>query len=303
VREALAEQPDVEAIVVAFNSEPSITECLQALPAAAGNLRLRVTVVDNASTVQVAFAGEPLGLGTRVIRQPKNLGYAAGNNAGILSILGQGSSPEAILVLNPDVILPAGSIEELLGHLRRSPRCGAVSPWVTASAGDRGAPRSRSLWGFPMGGPDSSELMPVDRLPGCCMLARPEVFERGGWFDENYFLYWEEIDWCVRMRRAGYALLIARDVQVVHLGDRRPGLKRHRIFYMWRNQVRFGMKNFGPVLGPAFLLRRLFANFREVVAFVAHRRPALVLAGLAGLWAGLRGEAGRSTSRFAVPDV
>ena len=236
------------------------------------------------------------------MRQSENSGYAGGNNAGIRTVLGiLGRGPSAILVLNPDVLLPPGSIEKLFDHLMNSPGSGAISPRVVDSTGDRGTPRFRSLWGVPMGS-NAAEVVSLDRLPGCCILARPAVFEHAGWFDESYFLYWEEIDWCVRMRRAGYELLVARDLRVIHHGDLNRGMKSHRIFYMWRNQVRFGMKNYGPLLGSVFLLRRLGANFREAAAYVANGRPGLVLAGLAGLWAGLRGESGRSSSRFAVPE-
>ncbi len=296
--EILSEKIDVEVVIVAFNSEDSIVECLRSLPAAAGTRRVRVTVVDNASKVNVALAVERSGTPAQVLRQHENLGYAGGNNAGIRNILSEGSS--AVLVLNPDVLLPAGAIEELWGHLMRSPGCGAISPWVTDTANDRGVPWFRSLWGVPIFS-NERDLIPVDRLPGCCMLARTAVFENAAWFDESYFLYWEEIDWCVRIRRAGYELLVARDLRVIHHGDRRRGMKRHRIFYMWRNQVRFGMKNYGPLGGSIFFLRRLFANFREAVAFVADGRATLVLAGLAGLCSGLRGESGRSSSRFAIP--
>jgi GT2 family glycosyltransferase len=119
-----------------------------------------------------------------------------------------------------------------------------------------------------------------------------------GLFDEDYFLYWEEIDLCARVRRAGYDLLIATEVTVVHGGD--GDLKSHRAYYLWRNQVLFSFRRLGPVAGTAFLLRRLLVgNVRESITYISRGRWDLLAAAVSGLWAGLRGEVGRSTSRFA----
>jgi len=135
------------------------------------------------------------------------------------------------------------------------------------------------------------------------MLICTEALVRVGLFDEKYFLYWEEIDLCVRLRRANYELLIADDVAAVHHGADAGCLKRHRTYYMWRNQIHFSFRNYGAFLGFLFLVRRLLvANAREVFRYLRRGRTELVLAGLAGLWAGLRGERGPSVSRFALPE-
>jgi GT2 family glycosyltransferase len=163
----------------------------------------------------------------------------------------------------------------------------------------------RSLWGFPLRPLPSpnQQLLRTDRLPGCCMLIRPELFEHVGMFDEKYFLYWEEIDFCLRARSAGHELLINRDIAIVHRGDGIGTLKRHRVYYTWRNQVRFAFKNYGRLLGLLFLMRRLFiTNLRELITYLCCGRPSLLLAGMAGLWAALVGEAGHSESCHAAPE-
>jgi N-acetylglucosaminyl-diphospho-decaprenol L-rhamnosyltransferase len=296
-------KPRIEVVIVAFNSEGVLAQCLEALPAAAGDCVIRVTVVDNASDTDVSSIVAKANSNAMVMRLPKNTGYAAGNNVAIRRVLAAGADPGAILILNPDVCLPPRSLERLLCSLNSAANCGAISPDVSDGAGVRFA-RMRPLWGLAARNPVNSKgAVSVDRLPGCCMLVRPAVFRRVGLFDEAYFLYWEEIDLCVRARKAGYELLMARDVTVLHGGDGDGLLKKHRAYYMWRNQVRFSLKNYGLAGGLIFLARRfLLANPREIVRYLARGQKSLALSGLAGLWAGVRGEVGPGRSRFAAPE-
>lgn len=134
------------------------------------------------------------------------------------------------------------------------------------------------------------------------MLICTEALVRVGLFDEKYFLYWEEVDLCFRLRQANFDLLIAGNVRAVHHGEEEGSLKRHRTYYMWRNQIYFSFKNYGPFLGFLFVARRLLvADAREAFRYLRRGRTELILAGLAGLWDGLRGELGPSGSRFALP--
>jgi GT2 family glycosyltransferase len=291
----------VSVIIVAFNSGEFIASCLQALPGAAGDEPIQVMVIDNASSEDVTYAVRRSGVEAEVLRLDANSGYCGGNNVGIQHIMRKHARADAVLILNPDVVLPPWSIKKLHSVLTTT-GCGGVSPWVTHIDKEPPMLRPRSLWGFPQETHSTSTgLVSVDRLPGCCMLVRTEVFERVGVFDEAYFLYWEEIDFCVRARRAGYQLLIDSGTKIQH-GDGEGELRRHRVYYMWRNQVHFAFKNYGTLLGVIFLLRRVcVGNVKNAFTYVAQRRPALILSGLAGLWAGIRGETGRATSRHAVP--
>jgi N-acetylglucosaminyl-diphospho-decaprenol L-rhamnosyltransferase len=295
--------PSIEVIVVAFNSAESLATCLAALPAAGEGLELRVTVIDNCSAEDIGSTVRNSGICAEVVRSQVNLGFGGGNNIGIRRALQKRPLPDAILVLNPDVELPPATISKLYFILEET-RCGAVSPQIRDRSGMKQENPLRTLWGRRIrpgdlkGRPSTS----VDRLPGSCMLICTEALVRVGLFDERYFLYWEEIDLCVRLRRAKYELLIAEDVVAAHGGAGESSLRRHRTYYMWRNQIYFSFKNYGLLLGFIFVAERLFvANAREVFRYVRRGRSDLILAGLAGLWAGLRGEVGPSASRFALP--
>lgn len=293
----------VEVIVVAFHSGDSLVSCLAALPAAGKNLELAITVVDNGSSENLESEIRKSGVSAEVLRSPVNLGYGGGNNLALRRALKRRQRPSAVLVVNPDVELRPGALSELFAILEET-CCAAVSPRIQDASGTHGESPLRSLWGKPLRPFDRQgrRLRSVDRLPGSCMLMRTDVLAQVGLFDERYFLYWEEIDLCCRMRLANHTLLIAEDVAAVHDGAGDGSLKRHRIYYMWRNQIYFSFKNYGPFLGLFFVARRLLiADVREVCGFLKRGKTELIFAGLAGLWAGIRGESGAGVSSFAAP--
>jgi N-acetylglucosaminyl-diphospho-decaprenol L-rhamnosyltransferase len=192
----------LEIIIVTFNSEDVLESCLRALPDAVGNSDFNVTVVDSASVVSPADAIERSGLIADLFRIKENVGYAGGNNFAINQILARRPEPDAIMIVNPDISLPRGSVHRLLSILLESPNCGAISPCTTRSLGTPATVVNRSLWGVPYGARAArGSLVIVDRVEGCCLLVRTEVFKRVGLFDEDYFLYWEEIDFCARYAR------------------------------------------------------------------------------------------------------
>lgn len=294
----------VEVVIVAFNSGDDLNCCLRSLVPAAVGESIRITIVDNASAIPVDRRLEGSQPPIQVISLTDNLGYAGANNLAIRRALLRQPPPEAVLVLNPDVTLPPGAIGRLCRVLRKHSKCAVVSPGVIDASGIPQGYGQRSLWGVPLRPARAGDggLIPVDRLPGCCMLIKAEAFESAGLFDENYFLYWEELDFCLRLRRCGYDLLKLSELLACH-GRASALVRRHRIYYMWRNQVRFAMKNYGFGMGSVFLIRRIFlANVREAFMYLRSRQPTLIYAGLAGLWAGLRGERGRGGSLYALPD-
>jgi GT2 family glycosyltransferase len=131
------------------------------------------------------------------------------------------------------------------------------------------------------------------------MMLRPEVFQKIGFMDERYFLYWEELEFGRRAIGAGFKLMLSYDVLVYHRTGSQE--RQHRIYYMWRNQFRFLKKNYGPFLRLIFLMRRVLTSVKELLNFATIKRFDLVGAAMAGLAAGLRGETGKSSNRYAAP--
>lgn len=217
---------DVGVVVVTYNSSEVVTALLDSLPAALAGASARVLVVDNGSaddTVEVVRRH-----GTDVL-ESTNRGYAAGINSGADRM----PEVEAILVLNPDVRLEPASVRALLETMRTS-RAGIVVPRlrdpegaVTASL--RRRPTLMRATGFGhTGRPLVSETVKVDETydhrgqvdwaTGAVMLIDRRCHEELGGWDESFFLYSEETDFCLRAGERGWPTVYEPDAEAVHVG-------------------------------------------------------------------------------------
>ncbi|NWJ96783.1 MAG: glycosyltransferase family 2 protein [Chloroflexi bacterium] len=299
----------IKVIIVTYNSSKSISNCIEALSLASKNYLLYIIVVDNASTDNTLVVLDNLYPELPVIQLTENTGYAHANNIGLSEILAHDQNDTAILIINPDIILPPDSLDSLFALLTSGSEIGMVSPAVSKLENEspeaifRRYRRFRSLWGIPMAKSFQGQvrIVEVDRLPGCCMLIKPIVLEKIGLFDEAYFLYWEELDLCLRTRRANFKLLINTDIVIKH--NINEGERPHRIYYMYRNQFYFSIKNYGYLLGAAFLIRRLITLFCEIWHFLRLQRFDLLQTIWSGLVAGIKGEKGRSSNQHATPKI
>lgn len=185
----------------------------------------------------------------RLLLLQENRGYASGMNAGIS--FWQARAPDTpILLVTPDCRVPEDVALALWQGLDAEETVGAAGPIVVY----REAPRRRIGAG---GRTDvrrrrirlNAEIQAatpydVDWIEGCCMLLRPQALEAVGGLDEDYFLYYEEVDLCQRLWRAGWRVRVVPTVYVRH--PKATGqLPAHYYYYMTRNGYRFWAKNFG----------------------------------------------------------
>jgi GT2 family glycosyltransferase len=272
---------DVSIVLVSWNTRELLLGCLDSLPAAIGALRADIWVVDNGSSDgSVAAArswSRPAMVGpaiqAHVVENTRNVGFAAANNQAIVSCFGR-----YILLLNSDTVALPGSIERLVRFADARPAAGVVGAMLLnpdnsfqgsfanfpslhselLSATGIGS-RLFGRW-YPNDGPRRSQVARrVDYVQGACMLARRTAVDRVGLLDENYFMYNEETDWCLRMRRAGWETWYAPDAQIVHYGGQSTRQVRHAMVQaLYRSKVRFFRKHYGPthaaILQAAFVV-------------------------------------------------
>src|SRR5262249_40118721 len=171
----------------------------------------------------------------RILALEENRGYAGGNNAGIRAALASGAG--AILLLNNDTVVAADFLSPLLEVLNGDPRAaagsGAImrldSPQVLQQAWSDihygfGLHRRRGVNALPGEGYD--QLRRVDAGIGCSMLVAGDALARVGLLDESYFAYHEEIDWCLRARKAGYYIYYQPYSRVWHHYSRSTDVQR-----------------------------------------------------------------------------
>jgi len=229
--EALRSANGVTAVVVTHESAGVIDQCLDALRLAAPRRGLEIRVVDNASQDGSAErAATRLGEAS-VVRLSTNRGFAAGVNA----VLG-GFTGEWLALVNPDVVVPAGAIDALADVLVTSRDAGLVAPRVVGPDGRSEASvgrfptlereRAHALFLDRLIGregrlaPVPLQTASVDWVSGCMWLLRGVAVREIGPMDEDYFMYYEDVDYCRRLREAGWGVIVAPSIAVTHARGR-----------------------------------------------------------------------------------
>ncbi|MFB9909148.1 glycosyltransferase family 2 protein [Allokutzneria oryzae] len=224
-------RPPVVIAVVTYNSAHDLPGLIDGLPAAlAGVSSWRVVVADNASSDGSAAVARKLLPTAEVVETGGNLGYAAGVNA----CMARAKDGEALFVLNADVRLEPGSVARLLDAFE-DPRVGVAVPEVTRPSGEpeptlRRRPTPLRVLGDSVLGrravafPLLSEEIPVgsheqpDWANGATLLVSPRVWPRVGPWRAELFLYSEEVDYCLRVKDAGWSIRQVKGARAVHRG-------------------------------------------------------------------------------------
>ncbi|HYI16463.1 MAG TPA: glycosyltransferase family 2 protein [Thermomicrobiales bacterium] len=225
----------VAAIVVSYNVRELLLACVGSLQEAQCRKELdAIVVVDNASRDGSADAVRSRFPGVSVIEAP-NRGYGAGANVGIAA-----TSQEYVLILNPDTVVPAGTIAALVALLDERPDIALAGPRLRYPGGGTQPTRRRfperftplfestileewwpgNRWArrFHMRDDMVAGDVPqeVDWVVGAAMLVRRATIERAGGFDESFWMYSEEVEWCWRFRQHGWKVAYVPAVEILH---------------------------------------------------------------------------------------
>jgi len=217
-------------IIVNWNVKEYLEKCLESIPEIPD---YEIIVVDNASkdgSCEMVKAKFPK---VKLIASEKNLGFAAGNNLGLKSATG-----DFLLFLNPDTIILADAIEKLLGFLISRPKAGAVAPRLVypdkslqpscLSFPTLGAMFARTIFleGIWPSNPITKKYLmkdfdygheaQIDQPMGACIMVKKEVLDKVGIFDEHNFMFFDEVDLCHRIKKAGFEIWFTPSAEIVH---------------------------------------------------------------------------------------
>ena len=262
---------DVTIIIVTWNSRKDLPGCLGSIPAAARDVRYEVIVVDNQSTDGTAALVESSHPDVRLLVNRENRGFAAANNQAMRL-----ARSRDVLLLNPDTVLQDRAIDRLVQCLDGHPEASVAGPTVLNSDGslqrtgvtfpstwnilaealflDRLLPRSGIFGRHRRLYQDPRALREVDYVQGSCLMVRAAAIETAGILDEEYFMYFEETDWCFRMKQAGGSVLLCPDAAVIHYGGEESShYGERRLVSYHRGLLLFYLKHHS--LADAILLR------------------------------------------------
>lgn len=215
--------PEISVIVLAYNQWSYTDLCLRSLAhaqALSPRLRVEYILVDNNSADETVAQARRIP-GLKVIANPKNLGFAAGNNVGIKASRGRN-----IVLLNNDTIVPPGWLERLHGHAQRIDKVGIIGPSTNTESGQAlfGA-RYNGVAEFfsynrDIGRANSGQWELIEKISGLCMYIPRPVIDEVGLLSEEYGIgYFEDDDYCFRVHDAGYRTVWAKDTYVHHFGS------------------------------------------------------------------------------------
>ena len=301
---------DLSIVIVSWNTCRLLDECLESVRqelARQGdemNLQAEVFVVDNGSTdgsVEMVRTRYP---DAKVIANQHNPGFAGANNQALAEARGRFS-----LLLNPDTVVLPDGFGALVRFMDDHPRAGAAGSRLlntdrTLQPSCSPAPTlARELWRmfhidrlYPYGEYDMSrwsltEPRPVDSVQGAAMLVRRSVQDQVGPLDASYFMYSEEVDWCTRIRRAGWEIYWVPSSQIVHYGGQSASQVADAMFLqLYLGKIQYFHKHWGRTATWAYKLVLGLATLARLVLTPliwlepAHRRRRhLVLARQYGL--------------------
>jgi len=258
----------VSVVIVTWNTRDLTGESVQSVLSNAAGQVSEIIVVDNASTDGTAEMITERFPAVRVLRNGRNVGFAAANNQGAAA-----SASEVLLLLNSDARLLPGALAAMVEILEREPRAAIVGARLVSADGSFQASHSRFpnlmreflilsglgrlLLGrrYPSRGPETERgPQVVDYVEGACLLVRRQVYQGVGGLDASYFMYSEEVDLCYALRREGWQVWYQPAAVVVHLGGASSRTRpAGREAALYRSRVRFFRKHYGR--GQAAVLK------------------------------------------------
>ncbi len=257
-------------VILSYNTRELTLDCLARFADPLLAQGWQVILVDNGSTDGTDQAVAARFPRVQRIALPENQGYAAGNNRGLAQARG-----EAAILLNSDVQVTPEILQALVDYLAAHPDVAAVSAGLRTPNGQPQAfafgdePKPDYLlrrglrrllgWG-PLHDWAVDRPVDVDWVSGACLAVRRQALEEVGLLDEGFFLYFEDVDWCLRMRRAGWRVVYHPGIPAIHLGGAsEPGRSAANRLYQ-ESLARFYRKHYGPLW--AWAVQILGAGYR-----------------------------------------
>ena len=244
-----AAEYDLSVVIPSYNTRDLMEQALRTVAEASNDIRVEILVVDNASRDGSADMVAERFPEVELIRIERNLGFGGSNNTAFARVRGR-----HILLLNSDTIVRPDTLRTMVSFMDEHPDAGAAgcrilnpdgtlqldcrrgfptpaAAFYKLSGLSRLFPQSQRFARYNLTYLDPDEVNEVDALSGSCMIVRRQVLEEVGGFDEAYFMYGEDLDWCFRMREAGWKIYYTPATEIIHFRGESGRTESLRILY------------------------------------------------------------------------
>jgi len=237
---------DLSIIIVSYNTRDLLRDCLASIAKAEREgLAIEVVVVDNGSTDRSDQMVENQFPQVKLIANKKNIGFAAANNIGL-----KHSTGRYLLFLNPDTIVGPGTFKAMISFMDKNPKVGAATcrvelpdgtldyschrgfptPWnafAFFSGLAKVFPKTKLFAGYPLSFLPLDRIHEIDSACGAFLIVRREAGKEIGWWDEDYFWYGEDLDFCFRLKKKGWKIIFNPETKIIHYKGAASGIKKH----------------------------------------------------------------------------
>lgn len=239
---------DVSIIIVSFNTRDLTGECIRSVIRTVKKSSYEIIVVDNNSSddsVQAISKIQDPGSKLQMIQNKENVGFSAANNMGVKESIGR-----YVLFLNSDTVVYDNTIDGMVEFMDENKDTGASTCFVRLpngkldDAAHRGFPtpwralshfsnlsklfrKSRIFAGYNLGYFDLSKTHEIDALAGAFMLVRREAGDEVGWWDEDFFWYGDDLDFCYRLKEKGWKIYFVPEFEILHYKGASGGIKKY----------------------------------------------------------------------------
>jgi N-acetylglucosaminyl-diphospho-decaprenol L-rhamnosyltransferase len=300
---------DLSIIIVNWNTCNLLVKCLDSIFETVRASAYEIIVVDNSSTddsVEMVHTRFP---SVRLIANQQNVGFTQANNQALAASCGR-----YVLLLNSDTEVQPGALNAMVRFMDGHPAAGAAGAHLLNPDGSFQASHTDfpTLWreflilsslgrallcpSYPSYGPEVEKgPQRADYIEGACLLVRRKAVEQVGGLDEGFFMYAEEVDWCYRMKQAGWEVWYLPKVRIIHHGGGSSRQRKTRMeAELYRSRIRFFRKHYGG--GQAICLKALIYAFTFVksiwyrpLRWLTRNRYGRTIVGLRELHTILRG--------------
>lgn len=237
---------DLSIIIVSYNTKDFLIKCIESIIHTAKNVSFEIIVVDNASsdaTVSEISKLRSQSLNLKIVENKENQGFSKANNQGVNIAKG-----EYLLFLNPDTIIYENTLDKMFEFMEKNNKVGASTckvmlpngkiddachrgfptPWSAFSHFSfisRALPKNKVFGGYKLSYLDTETTHEIDACAGAFMLVRRSAGDDVKWWDEDYFWYGEDLDFCYRLKKKGWKVYYVSDVSILHYKGVSGGIK------------------------------------------------------------------------------
>lgn len=281
---------DISVVIINWNTKALVLQCIESVSRTVSDLEIEIWVVDNGSADGSVEAVKQAFPDVHIIENGENLGFAKANNRALARITGKYA-----LLLNSDAVLTPGAAAALYEFMERTPDAGMTCGQLLNEDGSL----QNSFANFPtlasllvnesvlrMIAPrhytpktvQSSGPMEIESGIGACLMVRKAAVDAVGLLDERYFFFFEETDWALCMRRAGWKSFFVPAARIYHLQGQSVGHRLASRVLFYESRYRYFKKWHGPMYGMVPFL----VMFRLLINLAANGAGIVLTLGLAG---------------------